>query len=165
MSTIHQAVILAAGVGSRLQDVVDDRPKGFLEICGEPIIEASIAKLVRAGISHIIIVTGHLHQFYDSLASKYPFVSTVKNHAYATTGSMASLKIASSLLNSDFLLLESDLVYENQALSELLRSTQKNVILLSGPTESGDEVYVGVKDKRMFNMSKDSSEIEFKGVE
>lgn len=165
MSTIHQAVILAAGVGSRLQDVVDDRPKGFLEICGEPIIEASIAKLVRAGISDIVIVTGHLRQFYETLANKYPFVSTVINPAYATTGSMASLKIASTRIDSDFLLLESDLVYENQALSELQRSAQKNVILLSGPTGSGDEVYVGVQDRRIVKMSKDIGEIQDLGGE
>lgn len=165
MSTVHLAVILAAGVGSRLQDVVNDRPKGFLEIHGQPIIEASIAKLIRAGISQVIIVTGYLHEFYEELAIKYPFVCTVKNQAYATTGSMASLKTASSFLSSDFLLLESDLVYEDQALSALQNCAQKNVILLSGLTDAGDEVYVGVEDKRVVSMSKDIREIQVLGGE
>ena len=165
MSTVHLAVILAAGVGSRLQDVVNDRPKGFLEINGEPIIEASITKLIRAGISQVIIVTGHLHEFYEELAIKYPFVNTVRNEAYATTGSMASLATASSFLTSDFLLLESDLVYEFQALTALQNSAQKNVVLLSGPTLAGDEVYVGVQDNRIVNMSKDIRHIQALGGE
>ena len=165
MSTVHLAVILAAGVGSRLQDVVNDRPKGFLEINGEPIIEASITKLIRAGISQVIIVTGHLHEFYEELAIKYPFVNTVRNEAYATTGSMASLATASSFLTSDFLLLESDLVYEFRALSALQNSAQKNVILLSGPTHAGDEVFVGVQDNRIVNMSKDIRHIQALGGE
>jgi len=163
--SVHVAVILAAGVGSRLQDVVNDRPKGFLEIHGKPIIEASIAKLIRAGISQIIIVTGYEHEFYEELAVKYPFVFTVKNEAYAATGSMASLKTASSLISDDFLLLESDLVYEFQALSTLQNSAQRNVILLSGPTQAGDEVYVGIKHERIVNMSKDIREIEVLGGE
>ncbi len=91
MINVRQAVILGAGLGCRLKGVIDDRPKGFLQLGGRPIIEESIAKLIRSGINDIIIVTGYCFEFYDRLAEKYPFVRTVQSPEFATTGSMMSL--------------------------------------------------------------------------
>ena len=116
MFNVRQAVILGAGLGSRLRGTLDDRPKGFLKLGNRPIVEESIAKLVRTGIDDIVIVTGYCHEFYDQLAEKYPFVRTILNPDFATTGSMLSLYTASQYVNSDFLLLESDLVYEYNGL-------------------------------------------------
>ena len=165
MFNVRQAVILGAGLGSRLRGTFDDRPKGFLKLGNRPIIEESIAKLVRTGIIDIVIVTGYCHEFYDQLSEKYPFVRTILNPEFATTGSMLSLYTASHYVNSDFLLLESDLVYEYNALQILQNSTMDNCILLSGKTGSGDEVYVGVSHDRVVNMSKCRDDIKYLGGE
>lgn len=154
MSKIRCAVILAAGIGSRLRTIHNDKPKGFLQLGDKPIIEESIARLVYAGINKIIIVNGYQNHYYDELKNKYPFLQTIKNEVYETTGSMYSLWIAKNLINEDFLLLESDLLYEYSALQTLLNDEQENVILLSGKTNAGDEVYVGVEGNRILNMSK-----------
>ena len=66
---IDTAVILAAGMGTRLQGEVTDRPKGFLELGGQPIIAESIQALADAGIGDVVIVTGHCAGHYDDLAS------------------------------------------------------------------------------------------------
>jgi len=165
MFNVRQAVILGAGLGSRLRGTFDDRPKGFLKLGTRPIIEESIAKLVRTGIIDIVIVTGYCHEFYDQLSEKYPFVRTILNPDFATTGSMLSLYTASQYVNSDFLLLESDLVYEYNALQILQNSPMDNCILLSGKTGSGDEVYVGVNHDRVVNMSKRRDDIKCLGGE
>jgi 2-aminoethylphosphonate-pyruvate transaminase len=165
MNRIRCAVILAAGIGSRLRSIHNDKPKGFLQIGDKPIIEESIARLIYNGIQSIIIVTGYKNHFYDDLKNKYPFIKTIKNDHFETTGSMFSLFTAKELVNDDFLLLESDLLYESNALQSLLHSSDKNVILLSGATGAGDEVYVGVEGKHIVNMSKKISDIKKLGGE
>lgn len=165
MSRVRVAVILAAGVGSRLRSIHNDKPKGFLQLGDKPIIEESILRLVYSGINEIIIVTGYQNHYYDELKKKYPFVKTIKNDVFETTGSMYSLWIARSLVNSDFLLLESDLIYEMNALQKLLNSEYQNAILLSGKTGAGDEVYVGINGNRIVNMSKQIKDIKLVGGE
>ena len=144
MSWMRTGVILGAGIGSRLRCVLDDRPKGFLELGSKPIIEESIEKLIRCGVHRIIIVAGYRKEYYQALAKKYPFVVVVENPEYETTGSMASLVCTSAEVHEDFLLLESDLSYEFRALMTLQNSSLNNSILLSGETKSGDEVYAAV---------------------
>jgi len=165
MNYIRQAVILAAGIGSRLKGTVDDRPKGFIHFGNLPIIEESIAKLTRIGITKIVIVTGYHSEYYEKLKEKYPFVDTIKNQEFDKTGSMYSLFTAKKLIESDFLLLESDLIYEYNALQVIQNSLFGNCILLSGATKSGDEVYVGIHENRIVNLSKNHGEIKKVGGE
>ena len=66
-SKITTAVILAAGLGTRLKHHTEAQPKGFLEVDGMSLIERSIEILVRAGISEIIIGTGYLYEHFDLL--------------------------------------------------------------------------------------------------
>ena len=143
MSRIKTAVILAAGMGSRLSDITNDQiPKGLLSINGKTLIERSIEKLRSIGIEKIYIVTGHLSFKYDELANKYKFIKTKKNRKYKATGSMTSLAILENEIKEDFLLLESDLIYEVYALIKAVNYEKKDCILLSGKTNSGDECYV-----------------------
>lgn len=143
MAAIETAVILAAGRGTRLAGEVSDRPKGFLAVGDRPIIEESIARLQATGVRQVVIVTGHLADHYEALAARLaPLVTTVHNPEYAGSGSMYSLYCARSRVTGDFLLLESDLVYEPRALAVLQAWPAPDAILLSGPTGAGDEVYV-----------------------
>jgi len=165
MRNLRQAVILAAGTGSRLRGVLDDRPKGFLKLGEKPIIEESIAKLVRSGVTDIVIVNGYRHEYYDALAKKYPFVSTVKNPDFAETGSMYSFFLARERIYGDILLLESDLIYEYNVLQALHNSIYSDSILVSGRTGLGDEVYVGVDGDTIVCLSKDIKKIKHLGGE
>ena len=149
-----QALILAAGLGARLKDKTKNMPKGFLPLNGKPIILWSIQKLISQGIDEIIIGTGHCDNFYTDLAKKYP-IKTVKNEDFASTGSLATLCLCSKLIKGDFLLLESDLIYDAAGLFVLLNDPRKNLILASGPTQSGDEVYIETADNDVLkNLSK-----------
>ncbi len=139
---IRQAVILAAGLGSRLKDRTANMPKGFLEFDGVPIIEASVRKLIAAGVEDIVIGTGHCSGYFGHLAEKYDCVRLVKNENYADTGSMGTLACCVPYVEHDFLLLESDLVYDGIGLTVLINDPRRDVILASGRTGSGDEVYL-----------------------
>jgi 2-aminoethylphosphonate-pyruvate transaminase len=154
---IRTAVILAAGMGTRLRDEVENIPKGFLRLGQQSIIEESIVRLVAAGIRDIIIVTGHCADHYDRLAAGQDgLVRTVHNPRFADSGSMYSLYCARDVIDDEsFLLLESDLIYEPRALTELLVEPAADAILLSGLTGAGDEVWVETRDDNLVAMSKD----------
>lgn len=148
-----KAVILAAGQGLRIRQH-HALPKGFIEIDNKPIILHSLEKLRKAGITDILLVTGFGHEHYQQLAEETGWFSTVYNEHFSDYGSLYSLYCAREWLDSDFLLLESDLLYESMALTQVLNFPQANVILVSGTTHSGDEVYVCAQDDNLISMSK-----------
>jgi len=156
---IKQAVILAAGLGSRLKEKTTSLPKGFIELGGNAIVEWSIQKLIACGIEKIIIGTGYHAEKYGELAKKYPAIQTVLNTAYERTGSMATLSVCAPLVTDDFLLLESDLIYDSIGLTVLCNDAHENVILASGATNSGDEVYVEVENFFLKAVSKKREEL------
>jgi 2-aminoethylphosphonate-pyruvate transaminase len=61
---------------------------------------------------------------------------------------MGTLEICAPLVRDDFLLLESDIIYDSIALFTLLNDSHRNVVLGSGETNSGDEVYIAVDEKQ-----------------
>tara|TARA_Y100001970_G_scaffold293813_1_gene443422 strand:- start:442 stop:1176 length:735 start_codon:yes stop_codon:yes gene_type:complete len=163
------AVILAAGLGSRIKGIINEIPKGFIKIGQETLIHRSLRILKSFGISNIIIATGYKSEFYDELSSRYNIVC-VKNEKYFCTGSFYSLKNSSKYINDDFLLLESDLIYEQDAIKHLLDSEFSNVLLGSAISNSGDEVFIEHdKDSHLINLSKNRKKIkrtscEFVGI-
>ncbi len=158
---IKTAVILAAGMGSRLQDITKNKvPKGLYKIYGKSLIERSIEKLRSVGIEKIYIVTGYLNEFYDEFAKDKSYIKTVRNRKYKATGSMTSLAILEDVLKEDFILLESDIVYEVYGLMKVINFNSKDCVLLSGKTNSGDECYVEVKNDNLYKISKIKDEIE-----
>ncbi|MEJ7646875.1 MAG: phosphocholine cytidylyltransferase family protein [Chryseolinea sp.] len=158
MTAIRTAVILAAGMGTRLKDYTEERPKGFLEIDGSTLIDRSIKALLDHGITNIIIGTGHFHEQFDLLKGSYPGITTMRNVDYAVTGSMYTLYVVRELIKDSFLLLESDLLYDQAALDLLLLDAKKDIVLASSATNSGDEVYIQHSPKAFLeNMSKDKT--------
>lgn len=157
---ISEAVILAAGMGRRLRGVLDDAPKGFLQVDGKALIVRSIEKLAACGIRRIIVVTGYRSDLYDGLQAAHPgLVTTVRNERFAATGSMFSLYCARERVSGDFLLLESDLLYEIRALQALQQTDLDNAILLSGFTCSGDEVFVETEKGLLKSLSKKRADL------
>ena len=155
---IKQAVIVAGGLGSRFGDRTKEMPKGFIEIEGVPMVERSVQKLIAAGIEEIIIGTGHCSEYYDELAKKYHIIKTARNDNYANTSSMGTLAVCAPLIKGDFILLESDLIYDSVGLKVLQNDECANVILASGKSNSHDEVYLAAnEDDVLTNVSKDKS--------
>ncbi len=157
---ITKAVILAAGMGLRLKEMGEDIPKGFIRLDESPIIEHSLRILITCGIREIMIVTGHKGEYYENLADTYPEIRTVENARFAETGTMASLACARDFVDADFILLESDLVYDPVAITGILNAPYSDCLLLSGTTNAGDEVYVEAAGNRVTRISKNRDEIK-----
>ncbi len=141
------AVILAAGLGSRLQSVFASAPKGLLPLGGQPLLQRSLDLLRAAGITRLIVVIGHRADDYRRFfARQFPTAELVENADFARSGSMHSLYLARARVTQDCLLLESDLLYEPRALSALLAQPLADCLLVSGTTNQGDEVHAFADD-------------------
>jgi len=134
---------MAAGTGSRFGVHTQMKPKGFVCVGGTPMIERSIENLLFAGIEKIIIGTGYQHSHYEELAKRHSQIVCCKSDKYAETNSMYTLYCCGGLIgDDDFLLLESDLIYERKALELLTDSDYQNVMLVTPFTKQQDGYYV-----------------------
>lgn len=130
-------------MGERLRSVHAERPKGFVEVDGWPIIARSVEALRGAGINEFVLVVGWRGGVYrDWCASSLPDAVCVENSAYATTGSLRSLLLGCAAVHGrDVVVVESDLLYEQRAPALLLSAPGADTVLISGFTQSGDEVW------------------------
>lgn len=160
------AVIMAAGMGTRFGDKTKVMPKGFIPFNGEPMVERSIRTLIYCGIRRIIIGTGYHKEYYEELAKKYnPFVECVFSPRYAETNSMYTLwNCRQAIGNDDFVLLESDLVYERSAIESLKTCPFDSAMLITPVTKFQDQYYVEKNDRNeLVNCSTDPEAIEPSG--
>lgn len=155
---IKTAVILAAGFGKRLN--LFEKPKGFLNIAGQYLIEYSIKALLANGIERIVIGTGFKSEFYDHLTQIYPQIVTKRNDDYLKSGSLKTLGLLEELIDQDILLLESDILYDAHCLNTLIKLPQNNVLLLAQSINEKDGVFVDVdKEHNLVRMTKDRNHL------
>jgi CTP:phosphocholine cytidylyltransferase-like protein len=105
------AIILAAGMGSRLNPLTLDTPKPLVKVAGRPMIEYSLDFLIEAGITDITIVTGYLAHKFDYLMAKYAKanINFICNPKFKEYNNIYSLYVARDKLADSFIL-EADLV-------------------------------------------------------
>jgi choline kinase len=105
------ALILAAGLGSRLQS---DRPKPLTLVAGEPLIDRTIGGLRRAGVARIVVVVGYeAEQIVGHLTERWPDVETVFNENFRL-GNGVSVACARDVMPNDFILAMADHVVEDR---------------------------------------------------
>lgn len=141
------AVILAGR-----QEKYFDIPVSLIELVnGVTLLKRTINLLREVSISRILIVTGYKSELFYQI----PDVSIVCNDQFADTASMASLALAESFVDEDFLLIESDLLFEKDFLTRLIASTGKNCLSIVSETGTGDEAFVELDNGFVKNISKD----------
>ncbi|MCQ2062104.1 MAG: phosphocholine cytidylyltransferase family protein [Fibrobacter sp.] len=129
------AVILAAGMASRLRPLTNNTPKCLLDVKGRSLLERSMDALIGCGVNEFVIVTGYLnHMIQEFVAKRYGEsirVNFIHNDIYETTNNIYSLWLAGKAVNGkEFLLLDSDLLYDPQIAKNVLASPSENVLTL-----------------------------------
>ena len=116
-----RAIILAAGIGSRLKPLTNTTPKPLLEINSQSFIERQISFLKQAGINDIIIVVGYLHKKFEFLINKYN-VKLIYNDKYSEYNNIYSMYLARKYL-SDSYVLESDVYLSDNILDTTIKDS------------------------------------------
>lgn len=129
------AVILAAGMASRLRPLTNNTPKCLLDVKGRSLLERSMDSLIAGGIREFVIVTGYLHQMIeDFVAKRYGNsikVTFINNDVFERTNNIYSLWLARPAVDGKpFLLLDSDLLYDPQIAKHVIDSVSDNVLTL-----------------------------------
>lgn len=156
---------MAAGLGSRFGHYTELIPKGFVSVGGKPMIVRSIETLIACGIRRIIIGTGYKKESYEALKENYPQIETCFSPRYAETNSMYTLYNSRDLIGEDdFLLLESDLIFEKKAILSLLDCPQPDIMLIASLTKFQDEYFVEYNsDFHLTNCSVHKDKLDVKG--
>jgi len=139
-----KVIILAAGMGNRLKDVLKGKPKSLFEIKGKSLLEYSLEALLKNGIDEVSIAVGFKsEQIRNKIGDNFRGIKILynKNESYETTGSMHSL-YKSLRKPEDCLVLDGDIIYDPKSLREILKCKEKDVVLLTNCRKSKDEVYV-----------------------
>lgn len=147
---VKQAVILAAG-----EKKVFGKPVSFLELEDGKIIDRFINILNLNGIEKIVIVTGYKNEYFEEYAKNRSNIVLVKNDKYKWTGTMYSLAQVKDIIDDDFILLENDMIFEERAIELILKDENRDCMLITSESGSGDEALVEIRDGFVYKMSKD----------
>lgn len=135
-----QAMILAAGTGSRLRPLTNEVPKCMVKVNGVPMIERAIDALVAAGIKKLIIGLGYksevlkdfIRTTFDKKRLNGMTIEFGENPDYDKTNNIYSLYLLKDFFSADdTLLLESDLIYRPEIIREIVNSKEKNLAVVS----------------------------------
>ena len=119
------AIILAAGSGTRLDQHTQDIPKALLDINGKSILDRQILLLRKHGVNEIFVVTGYKKEKYVQKDVEYLF-----NPKYSETEQLASMMVARKKIFGDILIIFGDIIFDCDILQQVLASNDDIVVAI-----------------------------------
>lgn len=123
MNENYTAIILAAGKGTRLRPLTNEKPKCMVPVGGKPMLERQLDLLTRCGIKDIIVVTGYLEEKISDHR-----ITKVHNPDFDTTNMIYSLFCAEEYLRGNIIVAYGDIIYSEEVLKKLMQSKKDMVI-------------------------------------
>ncbi len=120
---VSTALLLAAGTGSRLSPLTDTSPKCLVPVNEISILERLIHSLQIHNFKRLVVVVGHQADcIRDLLGSRAGGmeITYITSPLYKTTNNIYSLWLARKAINEPFLLIESDIVFDQAMLKDML---------------------------------------------
>ena len=132
-----QAILMAAGKGTRLGSMTADIPKSFVEIKGKKLIDININMLKKHGINDIVIVTGCHADMFEKKFADHEGIKLVYNPFYGFTNVIGSFFMGMNELKDDFIYMHADTLCAPSILEELM--DKDSDIVLPVDTKPCDE--------------------------
>jgi choline kinase len=152
-----KAIILAAGVGKRLWEVTQHRPKCLIEIGGRSLLHRYLEALAAVGIRRADIVVGYKQEMIraavasDACGVGVTFWVNDEFHR----GSISSLWVARSAFDDDTIVMDADVLFHQDILRRLVSSPFENALLMDETvTQTGEECMVVVAGGRVIALTK-----------
>ncbi|KAF5432948.1 phosphoenolpyruvate phosphomutase [Candidatus Methanophagaceae archaeon] len=127
-----KALILASGIGKRLNPITKEIPKPLVEIGNRAILGSQIDNLIGCGIKDVIITTGSFEgKIKEYIKERYPNlnVSYVNNPRYNSTNYIYSMWLTKEFIDDDIILLHGDLVFDRKLLERLIAENGNRVLV------------------------------------
>ncbi len=148
-----QAVILAAGMGSRLNAMTGGGSKALVDIGGRPLLLHTLEALADHGIGPVLVIVGHEAQALQAVIGDRAEV--ILNDRFAETNSLYSLWLARDWIKGPFVLLNCDLFFDPRILDELLEQPGNVLAYDSTSSRGREQTKVAVKQRRIVDIGKD----------
>ncbi|HEY3240925.1 MAG TPA: phosphocholine cytidylyltransferase family protein [Acidimicrobiia bacterium] len=148
-----QAIILAAGQGCRLNGSVEPRPKCLYEVGGTPLLHHQLWALADHGVHDVVIVVGFQHERIRQAAGKA--ARYVVNRRFAETNSLWSFLLAQPLIDTDVLVMNSDVYFHPELLDRLVQSDGDALLYDSSSGHEDEHMKVCVRRGTLVAMAKD----------
>ncbi|MFA9428401.1 UTP--glucose-1-phosphate uridylyltransferase AglF [Natronorubrum sp. A-ect3] len=108
-----KAVVLAAGEGTRLRPLTEDKPKGMVEVDGKPILTHCLDQLVDLGAEEFVLVVGYLkEEVIDHFGDEYRGVPITYTHQREQKGLAHALLTVEQHIDDDFMLILGDNIFQ-----------------------------------------------------
>lgn len=148
-----QAVILAAGMGSRLNAMTGGGSKALVEIGGRPLLLHTLEALADHGVGPVLVIVGHEAQALQTVIGDR--AETRLNDRFAETNSLYSLWLARDWIKGPFVLLNCDLFFDPRILHELLEQPGNVLAYDSTSSRGREQTKVAIKSRRVVDIGKD----------
>lgn len=163
-----QAIILAAGMGKRLRSLTANNTKCMVKVNGVTLIERMLTQLDKLNLKRIVIVVGYegkkLMDFISTLPVQTP-ITYVENAVYNKTNNIYSLWLAKELLKEDdTILLESDIIFEEGVLQDLVADPYPTLALVDKYESWMDGTVVKIADDESITDFIPGSKFDFKDI-
>ncbi|MGL4741197.1 MAG: sugar phosphate nucleotidyltransferase [Sarcina sp.] len=98
-----RAILLAAGMGTRLRPLTYTTPKSLIEVNGKPLLERQVEMLREKGVEEIIVLTGYLKEKFDYLVQKYG-VKLIYNDKYNKYNNIYTMYLVREYLSNSYVI-------------------------------------------------------------
>jgi choline kinase len=141
-------IILAAGQGTRLRPLTDERPKCMVEVEGRSLLEWQLIAARDAGVRNIAVVRGYMKESIN-----FPGVTYLENPFYETTNMVETLWCAESLFDDSFIVSYGDIIYESTVLERFMQEKHDIGVAV-------DQGWLSYWERRFDNVLDDSETLE-----
>lgn len=154
VNTVKRAVIMAAGIGKRMQPVTFDTPKPLIKVNGTRMIDSVVSALRNNGINEIYVVVGYLKEQFYKWAEESG-VTLIENPFYDTCNNISSLYAAREHLEESIILDGDQIIYNGKILEPHFTLSGYNAVWSEGHT---DEWLMEVEDGVVTSCSRTGGE-------
>ena len=158
-----KAIILAAGQGKRLLPLTQDTPKTLLNISGTTILEYQLVTLASCNVKEVVLVGGFRVDKLKDYAERYISLhgldlklKVINNKDYAITNNLYSLWLAKDEMNSDFLVINGDNVFDRRAIVKMIQQKDITaaVAIHKNPSYDDEDMKVRIVGSNVVEISK-----------
>ena len=151
---MKKAIILAAGMGNRISNNINEIPKAFLRINGKKIIDHQINAIRENGIKEIVIVTGYKAELFEQHFLNERDIKLIINPFYKHCNVLGSLWFARDYMDDGFIFLHADTLFDKRILTLVIDHPAIISLAVEYKKSTKEEMKVKVKDNCIIEINK-----------